>query len=386
MLTSTSAYLIFALIGPAAALLAMGPNTCDGENTSLSDITFCNSYALGLAGGGVLTIANETLLTNRTILTFMRVNSSLDLWIEYWNSSYWLNGYLKLNDVVNVMPGPAAFDYTQETFHAIVVSTLDPGYFSFLRVNFKTMIVSFYSILTSPAYGLIWNGQYVLSFIQRLGTYRYTAFGTGTNLTIVGPIANSMVLLDSETRTFTYLPNVTGLCAINCSQWIVRDVQTSSSQTVSTIVPTLNETSTSFVSQTSGESTSSVSPTSEASTLILAQTTTSQFIWIDTIYIPDPSLPLFNFPGTFVVPPDSVLQVDFRNLEVIEGQTIPLFTFASLEGSFKSIEMITTSCTSMHGELQTTPTTMNIIVTSSTSVCAASSKLAIDPLRVNLYV
>lgn len=371
MLTSTIACLMLACIGPAAALLAMGRRTCDGENSSLLaslDITFCNSHALGLVGGGVLTTDNETLLVNRTIVTFMRVNSSLDLWVEYWNSSYWFNGDLKLNDVVDMKKGPAAFDPLLQIFHAVVVTTLDPSYYTFLRVDVRTMAVSFYTILFSPAYDVFWNGQYVFGFIDRLGRYRYTAAGTGMNLTILGPSADSMVLIDSIGMTFAYLPNVTDLCAINCSQWITRAESSSETFSSTSLSETqTNESITSFVaSSTSVGTRTSVDP--------------AQFIWVDTVYTPDLTLPLFNYPGTFVVPPGAVLQVDLRDLSVVEGQVIPLFVFSQMQGSFSSLELLSTSCTSLFGDLQTTQTTINLVVTSSSSVCAASSKLAIDCL------
>ena len=82
-------------------------------------------------------------------------------------------------------------------------------------------------------------------------------------------------------------------------------------------------------------------------------------------------------PGKFVVSPGSILRLDLTGLDVQSGEVIPLFTFSSATGSFDSIEIESTTCRTLFAVLERTETTMNAVVLSSTSVCAAQVKAAI---------
>jgi hypothetical protein len=359
----------------ATALFVEWPPLCDYTLAMYLDkfnTTFCNSFAFGLENGGILTPDNVVRFANRTVVTYYKVNETAELWIEYRNNSFWLNGQTKFLTVIEVVPGTAAYNPPMNEMYIVGRTSLNPTYLGFMTVNLLTGSVSTSFVPNSNAYNVIWDGSALIGIVISNGLFQYKNLLMPTALQSVGNATNAMVMVDIKTSTFTYytlVDNIIRYCSINCTIWADRTTYFSSEVSTLQVSSSLETT---LVASTAAET---VWPTSQTTLPALAQ-----FVWIDTIYIPDFDLPLFVYPGTFVIPPDSTIRIDLSGVDVVEGQVIPLFAFSALEGSFAAIDLRSTSCTALHGELQTTQTTMNIIVTSSTSVCAASIKLAIDPL------
>lgn len=360
---------------------------CDGEEISQKNFTFCSTDALGLSLG-VLLPTNETLYASKEILAFRRFNQTFDLLVENINGSTYLNDIF-LQYVINVLPGPLAFDPSTQHAFFIAKNELIPTTLRYVDVDLNLRTFSFInSPLATTPFEVYFDGNTIRAIVIKNGNYSVSPLLIVPNLQNIGPVNNSIVLVDSLNNNFIYIQNTPSfVCLINCTNWIpVYQSSSSSSSSFSSQSSIYISTYESISSMQSSTSTASVfSSQSSSSESTESITSKSPIVFDNMLYVPNLKTPTI-IPGTFVIPPNSILQLDVSGLDLQEGDTIPLFEFSSSLGEFSDLQLQSTSCKELHGELENTGTGINLVIIASNSVCAASFQLAIDGLPVKLYL
>ena len=348
----------------------------------VANYTYCNEHGFGLESGGFYDLwAQQSVLTDRLILTYARVNESFSAWIEQPNASsgYYYNDSsahaIWLEFCNYVKPGIAVWEPDAAKFWAM-------GYWSgnpvvrMMPIDLSTDQVSYQSLVSGEqVLDVTWNGTTMIAVFLKNGSYNAVAYNRNNLHRVLGSQDNYLELLWGN--SVQLLPilnnNYTRLCSLNCTT------------TTSTIV---ESTASSVMTPNSSADTQLPSSISTASSLFtssvtIASTTnlpTGSFVWqvISSFSYTGP-IPVPG--GALMIPSGTRLSLDVSTFSLHDGDDYILFTYSSIVGQFDGIELLTTSCQQLSAELLYTDSEIKFRVLSQSTLCANAPRLLESIMR-----
>jgi hypothetical protein len=240
---------------------------------------------------------------------------------------------------------------------------------------------------------LIFTGQIVNVLALKNNLY-YVYRLTAGPLQYVSNATTTIAFFDRNTTNVTVVDrdqNIRYYCNIECNDLIVPVEFEYTSQQSSSIVEIVTHDSTVFTEETavitSAYDTTNIQPTSQITT----ETQTSYFIststmvssnqvilsvitWLSQDIYRVTGRPL-EINGQFIIPDQSILRVDISDSDYTVGDSIILFTFSSVQGSFTELELLgISSCFDLKADLVTTDTQLSLVFVTSSVVCRAPLK------------
>lgn len=307
----------------------------------VANVSYCNPYGYGIESGGFYDLsAQKIVLSDRKIITYVRIDSNFSAWIEQPNatSGYYYNdstGHsIYLSFCTNVIATVVAWEPTQSRFWTLGNTTGMPRMKMF-SVEPATEAMTYWNIVTNePVADLVWNGTDIVATIYKNNSYYAVPFLRSNKHLLVGPQSDYLEF----TETLPVLnANYTKFCSMNCTQPVGITSTTTSQDAVSTTQQ------------------------------IWQISTSSVFIFTGVS---------FQIPGGVLhISDGTVLQVDVSGVTLQEGDEYLLFTYTALEGQFAAIELYGVSCTSYRAEVTSSPSETKFRVLSETTSCAAADHL-----------
>jgi len=305
----------------------------------IANVSYCNPYGFGIESGGFYDLsAQQIVLSDRKIITYVRVDSNFSAWIEqpnatagyYYNDSTGHSFYLLY--CTNVLSSVVAWEPTQSRFWTLGNTTGMPR-LKMLSIEPATEAMTYWNIVTNePVADLVWNGTDIVATIYKNSSYYTVPFLRSNKHLLVGSQSDYL----DFTETLPMLnATYTKFCSMNCTQ----PARTMSTTTIQEGVSTTQQ--------------------------IWQITTSSVFIFTGLS---------FQIPGNVLrIPDGTVLQVDVTGITLQEGEDYLLFTYAALEGQFVAIVLHSASCMSYNAEVISSPSETKFRVLSETTSCAVAS-------------
>lgn len=315
---------------------------------------------------GTVTLAGYTIaVVEWEILAVERVNSSF-FGIAINESGYYFfvnftESVIPLPDLNYTEPGKSTWEPNTNRFWTVGKSQIGQQSKFYVVEPATNYTTAFYIIASGERpVDIFWNGTAVIGVVERNFTYFTTPFLVNQRKTTLGSSNQTLLIIDRNSKTVSLIPkmeNYTLICWAECSA-----VTTPSSDRgyISTFA-------TELVASTGIEL---IHSPSSVSTLPLPIWTLPTTVTITVFATGFPMAQ--NYHGILVIQSGSTLTIPLPSGEFFEGDSINLFNFAQLQGTFSALEIQSDSCQLYSGTLVYTDTSVNLVITSATNLCTNS--------------
>jgi hypothetical protein len=325
------------------------------------DGVICHDAIKVHTNGTVVHRGVQVALVNWTIVAIEFVKNSTFVGIYAQNESYFYftnftqPGVL-LTDLNYTFIGKSAWEVDTERFWTVGKAHIGVNQPKFFVVdtlnNFST---GFYVIASGERpIDIYWNGTTIVGIVERNFTYYTTPFLRNQRKTQLGTSNQTEIVID-RTSTRAYListpENYTFVCLAEC------------------VIPVYS--SYSMPMSTSGYMSSIViTPTFSQPYQIPIFTLDPHISFtLDSYGIPI----AIDYHGRLVISSGSTLTVTITGDDFSIGDSITLFNYAELQGTFSDLELVTDSCQAYTGTLVYTDSSINLIITSAANLCTNSA-------------
>lgn len=271
---------------------------------------------------------------------------------------------VSLSDLNRSVFGKSAWNPLQQQYWSLGypdVGTQPKFYLVDVENNFTT---SFYVIPTGEKpVDIYWNGTEIIGIVERNFTYYTVAFQLNNRRTVLGPVNNTIIVKD-RIQNRVYLRSISTewqyLCERSCPPEPPTPTPTypeipSTHQQSSRLQTMQSTTPSEFYRVTSH---------SRRNLEIVTLVSTVQFT-LNSGFV--------NIPGRLVIQDGTTLVLDLSGQDLATGDTLTLYTFSELQGSFSNLEIVTTSCLSYTADLEYDSNSISFVITSYDELCTAGS-------------
>lgn len=384
-----------------------GTVTCDGNEISIPNTTFCNTYALGTSKW----VYNSThfLQSKLEIIAYHKTALGEEFVVTTNKTHYYIND-VYVRDLILVIPGYLIFDYTANVLILRGINTVTAQILGFVQLtrNFAIAGLLVPAPFSDPI-ALYMDGQTAMVLARKDSVYSIYRATVGTIRFLINT-TDTVVIFNRTTLNITLIPVVVGVvnyCNIECSNlaelinstnW-VSNINTSTEPSTTEYATSINSSTitddTSILATVSSyissvlpttkwfdTSTSASSPSTQTTTTIRSSSTYSSSkpdqliitVW-STQEIHRVGFTPLNITGQFVIPDQSILRLDLSEVDFSVGDSIVLFTFSSHQGSFSGLELLDySSCLELGAHLEESETQLTLVFTTSSVVCAGTIK------------
>jgi hypothetical protein len=334
------------------------------------DGVVCHDTIRVHANGTVLHHGVEVAVVNWTIVAIEFVKNSTFVGIYTQNESYFYftnftePGVL-LVDLNYTFTGKSAWEEDTQRFWTVGkahIGVNQPKYFVVDTLdNFTT---SFYVIASGERpVDIYWNGTTIVGIVERNFTYYTTPFLRNQRKTELGTSNQTKIVIDRTSATvhlITNPENFTFICSAECDTPVTFQSSISPTFTVGSVSPTF----------TAGSVSSVVSTVSHSEPYQILIFTLDPHI---SFTINSYGMPIaLDYHGRLVISSGSTLTVTITGDDLSVGDTVNLFNYAELQGTFSQLELATDSCQSYTGTLVYTDSSIDLVITSTANLCTNS--------------
>jgi len=387
-------WLMFSICSGSLIIYQNDSAICDNNTLVLPNITFCNIHALATKQW-YYTSSGETVYGE--LISYYQSNTGEEFNVSKNESKYYINN-VYVRELTYAVPGFLIYDPIRNTIFILGINTVTIGTLSFVEFNRNYSVLRAYDpSFQTTSIDLIFTGQIVNVLALKNNLY-YVYRLTAGPLQYVSNATTTIAFFDRNTTNVTVVDrdqNIRYYCNIECNDLIVSVEFEYTSQQSSSIVEIVTHDSTVFTEETvvitSAYDTTNIQPTSQITT----ESQTSYFIstsnymstiissnqvilsvvtWLSQDIFRVTGRPL-EINGQFIIPDQSILRVDISDTDYTVGDSIILFTFSSVQGSFTELELLgISSCFDLKADLVTTDTQLSLVFVTSSVVCRASLK------------
>jgi len=318
----------------------------------------CHDTIQVYSNGTVLHRGLQIAIVNWTIVAIEFIENSTFVGIYTQNESYFYftnftQSGVPLPDLNYTFPGKSAWEVDTQRFWTVGkahIGVNQPKYFVVDTLNNFT--TGFYVIASGERpIDIYWNGTTIVGIVERNFTYYTTPFLRNQRKTELGTSNQTEIVIDRTSAT-AYLvarpENFTFICLADCE--VPVDSFPSS-------FPLLSSEYFGLISASQSKS--------QPYQIPIFSLEPHVSVTIDAYGIPV----ALDYYGRLIISSDSILTVTITGDDLSVGDSINLFNYAELQGSFSHLEIITDSCQSYTGTLVYTDSSIDFVITSATNLC-----------------